>query len=480
MRILYIDIDTCRPDHLGCYGYHRNTSPNIDALAKNATIFNNCYVSDSPCLPSRTALFWGQFGYRTGIVNHGGKQSQMNIENRGFSVKAENTTLAQMIRMAGYETCSVSSFMDRHGAWHVTQGWGEILDDGEHGHETAEQVNELALPWLERNAKKDKWFMHLNYWDPHRPHRTPASYGNQFKNDPPPSWPDQQTLDRQNKLYGPVSASNPLLSVGYHVFPEPWNVERLNTTQDFKRWIDGYDTAIHYVDYHIGQVMQSLEKAGVLDDTMIIISADHGESEGEFNVYGEHMTADQSINHVPLIVRWPGVTKGSRRDELIYQFDLASTLCEITGARIPKMWDSKSFAPALKGEAWQGRPYLVLGHGAHTVQRSVRTEDWLMMRTYHPGLKEFPEVMLFDVKKDPHETTDLASQKPEVVQKCNALMYEWTQQFYKGKQSCQDPFVQVLKEGGPHHSKNFVERYVKHLREMGLNDAAEAVLKNHA
>ena len=76
MRILYIDIDSLRPDHLGCYGYHRDTSPAIDRLAAEGVRFENVYVSDAPCLPSRTALWSGRFGFRTGVVNHAGTAAQ--------------------------------------------------------------------------------------------------------------------------------------------------------------------------------------------------------------------------------------------------------------------------------------------------------------------------------------------------------------------------------------------------------------------
>ena len=80
MRILYFDIDTLRPDHLGCYGYHRNTSPNIDALAASGARFNNVHASDVPCLPSRTALLTGRFGIHTGVVNHGGTAADPVID----------------------------------------------------------------------------------------------------------------------------------------------------------------------------------------------------------------------------------------------------------------------------------------------------------------------------------------------------------------------------------------------------------------
>ncbi len=77
MRILYVDIDSLRPDHLGCYGYHRNTSPTIDSIAKEGVKFTNFYSTDTPCLPSRTALFGGNFGFKTGVVNHGGEFSDI-------------------------------------------------------------------------------------------------------------------------------------------------------------------------------------------------------------------------------------------------------------------------------------------------------------------------------------------------------------------------------------------------------------------
>ena len=76
MKILYFDIDSLRADHLGCYGYHRQTSPNIDELSKSSSIFDNVYASDVPCLPSRTALLTGRFGIHNGVVNHGGTDAE--------------------------------------------------------------------------------------------------------------------------------------------------------------------------------------------------------------------------------------------------------------------------------------------------------------------------------------------------------------------------------------------------------------------
>ncbi|MBC7256394.1 MAG: sulfatase-like hydrolase/transferase, partial [Chloroflexi bacterium] len=102
MRILYLDCDTLRPDHLGCYGYLRNTSPNIDRIASEGTRFENVYASDAPCLPSRSALFMGRFGIHTGIVGHGGSTADPYIEgaSRGFRQSRETASWMDILREA--------------------------------------------------------------------------------------------------------------------------------------------------------------------------------------------------------------------------------------------------------------------------------------------------------------------------------------------------------------------------------------------
>src|SRR3954451_3972884 len=106
MRILYIDVDSLRPDHLGCYGYHRNTSPSIDRIAAEGVRFENCYVTDAPCLPSRTALWSGRFGIHTGVINHGGVASEPFIEGEGRKFRSQLglTSWMQCLRQTGMKT----------------------------------------------------------------------------------------------------------------------------------------------------------------------------------------------------------------------------------------------------------------------------------------------------------------------------------------------------------------------------------------
>jgi len=97
---------------------------------------------------------------------------------------------------------------------------------------------------------------------------------------------------------------------------------------------------------------------------------------------------------VPLIVSWPGVTTGNVAgtavDEQVYQFDLVPTLCDLVGINVPEGWSGRSFAPALAGDAFEGRDYLVCGHGIYTYGRSVYSGDWVYSRLIHPGVYSLP------------------------------------------------------------------------------------------
>src|SRR5690606_31267946 len=162
-------IDSLRPDHLGCYGYHRNTSPNIDRIAESARRFRNIYVSDTPCHPSRTALWAGKCGLRTGVVGHGGTAAEPYREGPGrdFAGQFRRDGWMWALRQAGYYTGSISSFGERHGSWHWYAGFNEVVNPGFGGNDLAHDVAPHALSWLDRAAERgQKWFLHVNFWDP--------------------------------------------------------------------------------------------------------------------------------------------------------------------------------------------------------------------------------------------------------------------------------------------------------------------------
>ena len=463
MRVLYVDIDSLRPDHLGCYGYHRNTSPTLDQLAREGVRFTNYYASDAPCLPSRTALMSGRFGIHNGVVGHGGTAARMRYPGDGHRTDPDLAPLPMVLSRAGHRAVTFSTFAQRHLAWHFYAGWDEIHKfNNKNGNEIAPEVNAAFLPWLEANARDENWFVHVNYWDPHCPYRTPDAYGNPFAAEPPAEWLTPAILARQWDSYGPRGARETRwLSTDT---PGPRMCLQIRDRDDFKHWIDGYDVGIRYFDDHFAQVLDTLDAQGVLDETAIIISADHGENQGELNIYGDHSTADQITNRLPLLIRWPGVTTPAVSDALHYHVDLAPTICELLGIDAPARWDGRSFAAALRGEEHAGRDHLVLGQGAWTCQRSVRTGPWLCIRTYHAGFQRFSPTMLFHLADDPHEATDLAQSRPDVVAACDRLLAEWWRTCLSGADAAPDPMITVIEEGGPWYTRGQLRAYAERLR----------------
>ena len=183
MRVLFVDIDTLRPDHMGCYGYERNTTPNIDSVCADGVRFDNYYCSDAPCLPSRAALVSGMFGIRNGAVGHGGTAADRRLtgRDRGFSDPVDDGNFHNIFRRAGMHTVSVSTFAERHSSYWFDAGFNECYNVGGCGIESGEKVIPVALDWLNRNKDRDNWFLHVHLWDAHTPYRAPKSFGNPFE-----------------------------------------------------------------------------------------------------------------------------------------------------------------------------------------------------------------------------------------------------------------------------------------------------------
>lgn len=482
MRILYLDIDTLRADHLGCYGYHRNTSPNIDRIAAEGVRFDNYYCSDAPCLPSRNALTSGRFGIHTGVVNHGGLCADPRPEGRerGFRGTYGLTTYPAKLVYQGIHTVYIGGFGERHSAWQFYAGFHEIHDTGKGGMESAEEVSPAALDWIERRGKEDNWYLHINYWDPHTPFRAPKEFGNPFADDPLPAWCTPDVIERHRKAPGPHTIQD-INMYDNATSPEyPRQPGEVRDMAELRTLIDGYDCGIRYADDHVGKILAALEKQGVLDDTVIIVSSDHGENYGELGMYAEHGTADHATCRIPMIIRWPGKMRGHVDRGLHYNLDFAPTLADLAGFDKPTVWDGRSYAAALETGADCGREYLVLSQCAHVCQRSVRRGDHLWIRTWHDGFHLFDEEMLFNLKDDPLETVNLARQQPALCREAREKYDEWHRQMMETMPAgWGDPMDTVLEEGGPFHARGKLKAYCRRLEQTGRGDAVAALKKRH-
>lgn len=474
MRVLFLDLDTLRPDHLGCYGYHRNTSPCIDAIAREGTRFTDYYCSDAPCLPSRMALMSGRFGFHTGVVGHGGTAADPRLEgiNRPFTREYNKDCLPGIFRREGMRTVSVSPFAERHSAYSFYAGFTEIYNTGNCGNESAEEITPTVLDWIERNAEQDNWFLHVNYWDAHTPYRAPESFGNPFADDPIDGWITEDVLRQHLSMVGPHTAREINMYDNRQSPYHPRYPGEILDMDGLRRMMDGYDCGIRYMDSHIGKIMEALQQKGVADDLAVIITADHAENMGELGIYGEHATADYANCRIPMIVKWPGMRKGAVDTGLHYNLDLCPTLADLLHVEHGRRWDGQSYAAALSEGADCGREYLVLGQCCHLCQRGVRFGDYLYLRTYHDGYHLLNREMLFDVRRDPHEQTDLAPTHRELCDRGASLLLDWMDDMMRTNDSAVDPLWTVMKERGPFHTWNHLPAYVKRLEETGRAEGA--------
>lgn len=478
MRILYIDIDSLRPDRLGCYGYGRDTSPTIDAVADDGVRFERCYTSDSPCLPSRTALATGRHGIKSGVVTHWGPGQWYEEPGEGHDPDPDRPLAFRYLAERGLYTASVSGFSNRHLAYHFGSGFREtVMPTPQTGAETADQVTGTAIEWLEDHATDDDWLLHVNYWDVHHAYKEVDGHVDAVRESgPAPDWPDGEALAAQEGMTGtrsrdlwpsPEQYRNEERGEGYGYrsgsfadWPFP---ESFEDREDVERLIDGYDAMIRKVDDSVSTLLERLEAAGVRDETAVIVTADHGEAFGEHGIYAEHAFPHPPCQRVPLILSWPGVTESGDRivDEHVYQFDLVAALVDLFGEPVPAGWDAESLAPALRGEQFDGRDFLVCSHGIMSYGRAVYEDDWAFVRLVHPGVFSHPELyndpengygleLLHNLEEDPHMTVNLVDRQPEVAARLRARLDGWVADQLSTRDAAgTDPLVRTADERGP-------------------------------
>ena len=477
MRIVYVDLDSLRPDHTGPYGYRRPLTPNLDSVANRGVTFERYYTSDSPCVPSRAALTTQRFGITTGAFGHQGADADVRFPpNRSHPPDAP--FLGGHLARSGYHTAGISCFAERHLAYWFHGNFMEFhrpssslgLD------EDAAEVTDAAIDWLRRRGQDDDWFLFVNYWDTHTEYFVDQEWVDKAAaSGPPPDWPDEATIAAHQEVYGAHSAVD--LHGG---FGDPSRVphsmpDAIRDRADFEHLINGYDATVAYWDHHFGRLLEELRDLGLLEDTAIIVSADHGEAFGEHGLYAEHGLAHEPAHRIPLVVAWPGLTEGLADEDrthpgLFYSLDLGPTLCDLLGIETPVGWHGRSFADAIRGRPQDGRPYLVLSHGVHSFQRAVRTPDLLYIRTLHPGSYRVDPEELYEIERDPRMTRNLMAEQPARAADLKVMLSDWWHTYAGAPGAPVDPMQAALERGPVLYTDP--KRYLARLEETGRSHLA--------
>lgn len=458
-NIVFVFTDDHAPHAIGAYGgwlKDVNPTPEIDKLAAEGMLFQNSFCTNSICGPSRAVILTGKHSHINGFMRNGNR------------FDGDQQTFPKLLQKAGYRTAMIGKWhlsSDPQGFdhWQVLPGQGKYYNpdfktpDGRvqiEGYCT-DIVTDLAIDWLKKQKDSDKPFMLMcQHKAPHRCWMPPLRHLNLYDNteipEPPTlfdEWKDNASPARHQEMeidghmnlvydvfgprlesWDPESAKSTDLS-GFRNLKtmtadqrKTWNAafdpknQKLKQNplsgKDLVRWkyhryIRNYLRCIKGVDESLGRLRKHLDEAGIADNTIVIYSSDQGFFLGDHGWYDKRWMYDESLK-MPLIVKWPGVTKpGSVSEKLVQNLDYAETFLDIAGAEIPDDMQGRSLVPLLKGEETDWRDAIYYHYfeypSVHMVARhnGVRTKRYKLINFYQFGEWEF-----YDLKNDPDELTN--------------------------------------------------------------------------
>lgn len=400
MNIVLIALDTQRADHLGCYGYDKPTSPFIDSIARRGVVFERCYAPNIPTHPSFTTMLTGKEAITHNIVNIGG----------GVPIADGVRLLPEILQEHGYTTAAVDS-MGRH----FSRGFDEYHTYAwDRSRPTvlrkAETVNEKALPVIERLTNQPKpFFLFLHYWDPHTPYLPPPPYDRKF-------YPkDRDPYDVNNHSMDEAWSWEPFKWYFHEWMPGVTDAEYVNNL---------YDGETAYMDRHLRPVFKAL--APVQDDTLIILTADHGEVLNDHPGYYDHHGLYEANIHVPLILYWPGkLPRGRRVPGFVQNTDFAPTLLELAGVPQRENMEGVSLLPCVYGLRDGNYDEVYLSEATWQVKRGLRTARWKFIDSIEQDPHGGPMQELYDLQSDPDEQHNLIDQQPDVARELKQKLDAW-------------------------------------------------------
>lgn len=408
-NIIFLLTDDHRADAMGCAGNPIIRTPNMDDLARNGVRFTNAFVTTSICACSRASIFTGQWTRRHGIKDF----------KTSFTEAALAQTYPLLLRQAGYRTGFVGKYgvgrgpdfpADKFDLWYGCPGQCDPYErkdkDGNYKHLT-QIMGEQAIEFLNGCSKDKPFCLSVSFKAPHVQDADPRQF----------------VYDRAHKdLYKDVTIPVPQTADPryFEALPEflqtsearrRWEI-RFSTPEKYQESVKGYYRLITGVDVVIGKIRSELKRLGFADNTIIIFSGDNGFYLGEHGLAGKWFPHEESIR-VPLIVFDPRAPK-SRRGVTVEQFtlnvDIAPSILEIAGVKVPQRMQGRSLVPLLKGQKPKWRTEFFYEHPFEhkTIAKSeaLRTQRWKYARYI-----DFDYEELYDLKNDTHETTNLAQEK---------------------------------------------------------------------
>ena len=445
MNIIQIVSDTFRRDHLGCYGNDWIRTENLDALARESVVFDKAYIASFPTIPHRTDLFTGKYTF---------------IRSGWQPLPRDEVVLAQLLSQSGYTTMLIvdtyhmirdAHYFDRgfDGWWWIrgqehdrymtnptsdsierqrALGTGYLRNVSLRRFESdcfVAQTMNAAVNWLELNYDKhEKFFLHIDTFDPHEPWNPPKWYVDMYD----PGWKGGDVM------------GGAYVSDYRSTFTSFQRLASNLTSEELKHLRALYAGEVTLVDRWVGMLLEKIEDMGLFENTAVIFTTDHGSYQGEHGYLGKRPHLYEEVAHIPLMVRMPDSesVKPRRCEALVQPPDIMPTLLDLARTKILEAVEGMSLLPLIRGEEKRKREIVVSAsglvpcEGAHMDARTmtVSSKEWALLAvrsdvsgTDELGRKIEPE--LYHLPTDPTQAKNLYKERNEVAEQLHSKMIQF-------------------------------------------------------
>jgi len=398
-NVVLIVIDTLRADHLSCYGYGLPTSPSIDRLAATSDLYTRCRATGPWTLPSHASMFTGRFAFQ--------HRARTELRPDGLMyelpLSEEHATLAELLGSAGYRTGAFAANVAYlRQEYQLDQGFGTYEVEREPAIEKARD----AVKWMEEEGSAP-FFLFVNFMDTHRPYNVSPLPGDRAEGLPAPA------ESHPGKLLDELCADVMDLAL-----PNP--TERVSAV------ISQYDTAIAHADVGVEAIVAHLEASGQLENTILIVTSDHGEYFGEHGLVEHSKDLYEEAMHVPLILKRPGQAEGQRRDEHVSLADVPGLVARelplelAAQARLQFPLDpARNFTIA--EVSFSRQRDLEASYG----QRFLRERKALYSGKFKLIWSSDGQHELYNLELDPNEARNIIREKPVVVERLGKRLEQY-------------------------------------------------------
>jgi arylsulfatase A-like enzyme len=405
-NVVLVSIDSLRADHLAAYGYARETSPHIDALAASGALFEHAFSTTSWTLPSHIALFTSMHDLVHGVIFHDRVLDPLR------------TTLPEVFHQHGYATAGFYSGPYLIPAFGFGRGFDtyvpcmDYLDPGalertdfvpashqaSHADVTSPCLQDAVVSWLDE-APARPFFLFLHMWDVHYDYIPPPEYARRFTD------PDYDS---------------PIDFTGFQRNPA---INRQMNPRDLAHLIGLYDGEIAYTDHHLGQIVAHLDALGLRDNTLIVVTSDHGDAFFEHGLKGHQNDLYDEVLRIPLIFSWPGQVRPAQRyAEQVSIIDVMPTVLGLVDLPTPPEALGRDLSPLLRGERSPDAAgstvfaeLTLFGKNYDLNLRALRTPEYKAIVDIPAPGGGSPRSVVYDLGSDPGERRPVGADRPDLA-----------------------------------------------------------------